>query len=217
MEPMGRFSICMLAVVPFAAHAEIVDRIAVSIGNRVITQSDLEREIRITGFLNGQKPDFSAAGKREAAERMVDQTLVRNELEASEYLLPSAADTDTALKEEKGRFADEAAYRKALASYGVSEEDLKARLLWQLTLLRFIEVRFRPGIQIGDDQITKYFNEHLRSMFMEAHPGQVPSIDDYRDSVEQTLIGQSANEQVEQWLKEARKRTRIHYHDEVFQ
>lgn len=211
-----RFSICVLAVALFAAHAELVDRIAVSVGNRVITQSDLEREIRITALLNGEKPDFSAANKREAAERMVDQTLVRNELEASQYLLPSAAETGAALKEEKSRFPDEAAYRRALASYGVSEEDLKARLLWQLTLVRFIQVRFRPGIQIGDDEIRKYFNEHLRSIFMQAHPGQTPSIDDYRDSVEQTLIGQSANDQVEQWLKEARKRTRIHYHDEVF-
>ena len=32
---------------------------------------------------------------------MVDQTLVRSELEASRYLPPSAADVDAALKEEK--------------------------------------------------------------------------------------------------------------------
>jgi len=137
-------------------------------------------------------------------------------LEASRYILPTPADVGAAVKEEKGRFANEAAYRKALADYGVSDEDLRTRLLWQLTLVRFIDVRFRPGIQIGDDEIRKYFDDKLRAAYMRAHPGQTPSIDEYRDSVEQTLISQSANQQVEQWLKEARRRTRIQYHDEVF-
>jgi hypothetical protein len=221
----GRLSACgglpgrLLALVCLGALslalAEIVDRIAVSVGNRVITETDLDREIRITALLNGEKPDFSTAHKREAAERMVDQTLVRNELEASRYLLPSAAEADAALKEEKSRFPDEAAYRRALGEYCVSEEDLRTRLSWQLTLVRFIDVRFRPGIQISDDEIRDYFNDHLRALRMQAHPGQSPSIDEYRGEVEQILISQSANQQVEQWLKEARKRTRIQYHDEA--
>jgi hypothetical protein len=51
---------------------------------------------------------------------------------------------------------------------------------------------------------------------MQAHPGQTPSLDDYRANIEQTLINQEASQQVEQWLKEARRRTHIQYHDEVF-
>jgi hypothetical protein len=199
------------------AGAEIVDRIAVSVGSRVITETDLDREIRITAFLNNQKPDFSAAGRREAAERMVDQTLVRAELEANQYPPPSAAETQAALQEEKARFGNEAAYLRALAEYGVAEADLKARLSWQLTLVRFIDVRFRPGIQISSEEIRKYFDEHMRAGLMAAHPGQTPSVDDYRAGIENTLIGQAANQQVEQWLKEARRRNRIQYHGEVFQ
>jgi hypothetical protein len=213
-----RFSIAisLAGLMAAAAGAAIVDRIAVSVGNRVITETDLDREIRITALLNGGKPDFSPANKRQTAERMVDQTLVRSELEASRYPPPSAADTAAALEEEKARFGDDAAYRRALAEYGVSEDDLKARLTWQLTLLRFIEVRFRPGIQIGDEEIRKYFNEHLRAGLIEAHPGQTPSVENSRAGIEQTLISQAANQQVEQWLKEARRRTHIQYHDEVF-
>jgi len=214
-----RFSIaiCLAGLVAAAgARAEIIDRIAVSVGSRVITETDLDREIRITALLNNEKPDFSPAKKREAAERMVDQTLVRSELEASRYLSPSTADTQAALEEEKARFGNDAAYRRALAEYGVSEDDLKARLAWQLTLLRFIDVRFRPGIQIGDEEIRKYFDEHMRAGLIEAHPGQTPSMDDHRAAIEQTLIGQAADRQVEQWLKEARRRTHIQYRDEVF-
>ncbi|HLY17103.1 MAG TPA: hypothetical protein VKR61_07750 [Bryobacteraceae bacterium] len=217
---MRRFAPALAALAllaPAFAHPEILDRIAVSVGNRVITQIDIDREIRLTALLNGEKPDFSPAHKREAAERMVDQSLVRAELEASRYLLPSAADADAVLKQEKARYGDESAYRRILAEYGVTEEDLKTGLVWQLTLVRFIDVRFRPGIQIGDDEIRDYFNNHLRATLLQAHPGQTPSVDDHRDEIEQTLIAQAANRQVEQWLKEARRRTRIQYHDEAFQ
>ena len=219
----------LLAGLAAVAGAEIIDRIAVSVGSRVITETDLDREIRITAFLNNA-PLRSRLGtsrlgtsrlgneeKREAAERMVDQTLLRSELEASRYPPPSAADTEAALQEEKARFGDDAAYRRALAEYGVGEDDLKARLTWQLTLVRFIDVRFRPGIQIGEEEIRKYFDDHMRAGLMEAHPGQTPSVDDQRAGIEQTLISQAANQQVEQWLKEARRRTHIQYHDEVFQ
>jgi hypothetical protein len=214
-----RFSISIMLVGTLGAWAgaAIIDRIAVSVGNRAITEADLEREIRITAFLNNQKPDLSPAGKRQAAERMVDQALVRGELEASRYLPPSAADTEAALQEEKARFGDDAAYRRALAADGIGENDLKARLTWQLMLVSFIDVVFRPGVQIGDEEIRKYFDEHMRAGLMQAHPGQTPSVDDYRAGIERKLIGQQADQQVEQWLKEARRRTHIQYHDEVFQ
>jgi|HubBroStandDraft_1064217.scaffolds.fasta_scaffold08543_3 hypothetical protein len=209
-------TICLAGLVA-AAGAEIIDRIAVSVGSRVITETDLDRELRITALLNNQKPDFSAANKRRTAERMVDQTLIRNEMEESRYPPPSATDTEAALQEEKARFGNDAAYRHALAEYGVAEDDLKVRLIWQLTLVRFIDARFRPGIQIGDAEIRKYFDEHMRAQLLQAHPGQTPSLDDHRAEIEQTLISQAADQQVEQWLKEARRRTHIQYHDEVFQ
>jgi hypothetical protein len=49
-----------------------------------------------------------------------------------------------------------------------------------------------------------------------AHPGQPVDLDDYRDQIEQTLAGKRADLQLDNWLKEARKRVEIVYHDEVF-
>ena len=210
-------SICLAGLAALAWRAEIIDRIAVSVGNRVITESDLDREIRVTAFLNGQKPDFSPENKRRTAERLVDQRLMRTELDMSRFLVPSAEESDAALKELKSRFPNDAAYRHGLAEYGIREDDLKARLAWQLTLVRFIDVRFRAGIQIGDEEIRNYFNEHVRPILEKTHPGQPVSLDDYRDRVEQTLTGEAADQQAEQWLKRARSRSRIVYHDEVFQ
>jgi peptidyl-prolyl cis-trans isomerase SurA len=191
-----------------AAQAELLDRIAVSVGSQVITQRDVEREIRLVAFENREKPDFSPQNKRRTAERMVDQRLVRRELEMNRYHVPSTADMSAPLEEVKRVYANQAAYQQSLEEYGITEEELKDWLVWQATLVRFIDIRFRPGIQITDEQIAD---------FEKAHPAKGVAEADYRAQIASTLMAEAANQQAEEWLVQARKRTRIAYHEEVFE
>jgi hypothetical protein len=43
------------------------------------------------------------------------------------------------------------------------------------------------------------------------------ALEDYRGEIENTLTGQRADKEMDAWLKEARSRTEIVFHDEVFQ
>ena len=210
----------VLALLAFAvlAPAEIIDRIAVSVGNRVIAESDLNREIRVAAFLDGVKPDFSPAGKRATAQRMVEQVLIRRELEISRYPVPSAAEVAPVLEAfKKEHFPNDAEYQRALADYGIADQDVKDLLLWQRTLLLFIEVRFQSGVQVTGPDIQEYFDKVVQPAAETAHPGQPIALEDYRDRIEQTLTGQRADREMDTWLKEARNRTEIVFHEEVFQ
>jgi len=69
-----------------AGDAEIIDRIAVTVDARVITQSELLRQICLVAFQNGEKPDYSKEHKREIAGKLVEQILIRREIEQSRYL-----------------------------------------------------------------------------------------------------------------------------------
>jgi len=210
----------VLALIAFAlpAPAEIIDRIAVSVGNRVIAESDLHREIRVAAFLDGVKPDFSPAGRRATAERMVEQVLIRRELEISRYPVPSAADVAPVLEAfQKEHYPNNGDYQRALADYGIADQDVKDLLLWQRTLLLFIEVRFQSGVQVTGQDIQEYFDKTVKPAAEAAHPGQPIALEDYRDRIEQTITGQLADREMDTWLKEARKRSEIVFHDEVFQ
>ena len=123
------------------AHGDIIDRIAVSVGNRVITQSDVDRALRVAAFQDGVKADFSAARKQAAAEAMIEQKLIQNELENSRYPLPDPAELTPAIEQfKKQHFKNDQDYQMALAEYGITEEDFKEVLLWQRTLLMFVQV-----------------------------------------------------------------------------
>jgi hypothetical protein len=213
---MALLALGALASTP--ATATIVDRIAVTVGNRVITSSDIEREIRVTAFLNGQAPDLSAAGKRAAAERMVDQRLVRREIESSRYPAPQPAEIEPVLAVFLERYYPaDADYRRALAQYRISDSDVRDALLWQRTLLQFVDVRFRPVVQITADEIQRYFDTVLAPRLRAAEPGQPLSLDDYRDQIEDALAAQREDREMDNWLREARRQTPIVYRDEALQ
>jgi len=207
-----------LLLIALSASAAIIDRIAVSVGNRVITTSDLDREVRVTALLNGVKPDFSAKGKRATADRLVEQKLIRNELETSRYPLPSPSDVEPELQQFKQKFyPEDGAYQRALDEYGVTDADVRAELLWQRSLLLFIDVRFRPGVQITDQEIQDYFEKTVAPAARLAHPGQPVTLDQYRDEIQQKLTGERVDQDLDRWLQQVRRRTQIVYHPEVFQ
>jgi peptidyl-prolyl cis-trans isomerase SurA len=198
-------------------RAEVIDRIAVTLDNQIITESEVAREIRLSAFLNGDPLDFSPEARRKAAGRLVEQKLIRREIELGRYVEPSKEDVAAMLKQiQTQRFRDPEDYRQALEKCGVSEGDLAAHLLWQLTLLRFIDARFRPGVQVSDEEVRAYFDREQHKLET-GDPGKQPRFEDFRDQISETLINQRVDQQMDDWLAAARKRTRIVFHPEAFQ
>src|SRR5579884_2750073 len=139
--------LCFVIVVALVSlQADIVDRVAASVGNTAIKQSQIERDVRLTDFLNGAPLDFGAAATRASADRLIDQSIIRAEIAKANTSAPAVSDADAAAvlaNLKRAKFKNDAEYRAALARYGISEPELLAHLKWQLAVLRFIEVRFR--------------------------------------------------------------------------
>ncbi|PYT22686.1 MAG: hypothetical protein DMG58_29585 [Acidobacteria bacterium] len=200
------------------SRADIIDRIAVTLDSQVITESEVLLEIRLTAFQNGAPLDFKPEAKREAAGRLIEQKLIRKEIEVGRYIQPNPADVEPMLKQmEAQRFHSPDEFRHALEKYEVRAEDLKAHLLWQLTLLRFIDVRFRPGIQITDQDIQQYFKQKLPELEKQAGPEKRIRLDDLRDKIQEALTDERVDQQLNDWLAETRKHMRIEFHPEAFQ
>ena len=210
--------VAIMSLLITAARAEIIDRIAVTLDNQVITASEIALEIRLTAFLNGDPLDFSPAARRKAADRLIEQKLIRKEIQVGRYVAPSPDEVDPMLKQVQGqRFHSVDEYRQALAKYGISEDELKAHLLWQLNLLRFIDIRFRPGVQVTDAQIQAYFDANRAKLEAPPGPSKKLTLDDLRSDIREILTAEGADKQLDDWLAETRKRTRIQFHQEAFQ
>jgi len=200
------FGACLL-------RAEIIDRIAISVGNQVITERQIDQDVRLTAFLNEEKLDLDLAARKKAAGRLIEQTLIRREIELSRYPLPEMSEAQKSLEKIRARYASEAAYQKALEAYGIDESALLERLWWQETFLRFIEYRFRPGILIQDADVQAYYQKQLEN-WKKQGVERIPSLDEVRAKIEQTLTEQRIDQDLERWLSETRKQVAIRYHDQ---
>lgn len=197
----------LLLCISMAASANevVIDRIAVIVGRTPILDSDISRDLRVTAFLNEKPPEFSAAARRKAASRLIDQELIRQQIRLGGYPMTSQAETEqtlSALKHE--RFGEESRFRQALLQYQISPTELRERLSWQLTALHFIDTMFRPQVTVSDPDIQTYYDAH-RANFGAAPLGSV------RTAIVDTITEERVNRLLDQWLAESRAATHIVY------
>jgi hypothetical protein len=189
--------------------AVIVDRIAVSAGKQVITDSEIDQRIRLTAFENGDQPSFDVSVRKKAADRLIDQKLVEHEMEVGHYpRLP--ADSGAALVRAYAKTnhkGDLAALEKALLAYGLTRADLEADLARESDVVSFLSIRFRPAVQVTEQEIRRYFVTNIQPRVGSVGAG----IDEFRNQIESELASQRADTDMEAWLKEQRRRTKIEY------
>jgi len=211
---------CTLLLLAIAAAstfgAVILDRIAVIVGQHVIKISDIQRDLHVTEFLNREPVNVSSKAKRQSAERLIDQEVIRQELITGQYRRPPESETSALEKQLiQDRYeGSEARLRRDLARYGLSNEQLQSQLLWQLTVLHFIDQRFRPEVYVTDDEVRTYYEQHLAEL-RKQHPGDT-SFETLEGQIRQLLEEEQINQKFLAWLEEARKRYHIEYKQEAF-
>lgn len=201
-----------LLLAPPTIRAEIIDRIAITVGNQVITESQIDEEIRVTAFLNREKADLNPAAKKEAAGRLIQQALVRREMDVSKYPLPELSSANESLQTLEGLYPNQNAFDEALQLYGITKDELTRRLWWQLTLLRFIDYRFRPGILVTPSDVQAYYRQQL-SKWQQAGIKPIPTLDQSRDKIEEILTQNRIDTALDQWVTEARNQVMVTYLD----
>jgi len=144
---------------------DVIDRIAVTVDQYVITLSDVLEEIRIAALLDGVEARFSAQAKREAAERIIERHLLTRDMQLTQFPLPGDAEVeDFIARVRQARKLDEDAWQKELSRYGIGAKQLHAALKQRLGVLRYVEFRFRAERQ-GDeaaDQVNRLVDAWLK-------------------------------------------------------
>src|SRR6185312_9327701 len=113
-----------------AGFAAGVDRVALVVGKTVFTQIEVDDEARVEALESGKPLNLSGAQRKEAAERLVDQELLRQEMDVTGFQAPASSDDALLRKFRQEHFTSIPLYRAALTKYGVTEAALKKHLAW---------------------------------------------------------------------------------------
>jgi hypothetical protein len=177
------------ALAQLCGISAVVDRVAVVINKTVYTESEVLEELRLTELLNGEPLDLGPTARRNAADHLVDQELIRDEMQATGYTPSGSTDADVLLRDfRQQHFPSTTAYQAALEHYGITEDQLKQRLVWQVTALRFADFRF--GSEVSANNAT---------------------------SADRSENENNVDDQMTAWLKQARDTAKVVFKAEAFQ
>ncbi len=213
-----RIAIVALWLMSAQSQAELLDRLAVTVDERLITLSDVLAEIRIAAFLDGSVAELAPQKKREAAERLIEFHLLQRDMELTRFPAPSPAETQEFFEQvRKSRAPDETVWRAELARYRITEAALREHLARRLAVLRYVEFRFRPEVQLSEGDIQHYLRDRVMPLLRPAAGDTALPTEEARRAAEAALTAERVNQLVDRWLEDARRRSKIRYREAAFQ
>jgi hypothetical protein len=195
--------------VPSSVNGVILDRLVAVVNGDVILESDVDEERRFEEIQPYRTIAESTRAK--LLERLVDRALILQQAATQ----PEDAITDEELDAQLATLRKqipackqyhcetEEGWKEFLGSHGFTVEEFSSRWRQRMQLLKFIEVRFRNGIRVKDDEIEAYYEKTMLPEYAKQHVTP-PPLETIKRRVEEVLLQQQVSALLEDWLKSLR-------------
>jgi len=190
----------------------VLDSVVAVVNNHPILSSDIDRTMRLSAL----EPPDAADGKmdrKSALDRLISRELIEAQMtpEEKKQSGPSVERLHrrlALLREElpacaRYHCATDAGWAAFLAANGLTEDEAVSYLRLRLSLLSFIESRFREGVRISQEEIENYYRDKL---VPEYPPGQqAPALATVSPRISEILLQQQVTQLFDAWLDNLRK------------
>jgi len=199
---------CVVLAVPVRA-GEVVDRIVANVNGHILLQSDWEEELAFEAFANARPLDALTPAERKAAlDRLIDQELLREQVRPSQSAPAELVAARVAEIRKTLLLTSDEGWRAALQRYGLTQPVLEKRLGNDIQLMRLVEARLRPSIQVDTRAVESYYRERLLPELQRAGSKAV-SLPEVFGHIRDLLTEQKVNQLLDSWLVSLRSESRI--------
>jgi peptidyl-prolyl cis-trans isomerase SurA len=194
---------------PELGSGVVLDRVIAVVNGDVILESDVDEERRFEEV----QPYREATNytRDRAIERLIDRALILQQaaLEPEDAVPDKDLDAQllTLRKDipacKQYHCETDAGWQKYIEDHGFTLEEFRERWRKRMQLLKFIEVRFRNGITISDDQIRSYYEKTMLPEYAKRNVTP-PKLETISNRIEEVLLQQQVGALLEDWLKSLR-------------
>jgi hypothetical protein len=200
LSPLGSPERPTLALIPGGVA---IDGIAVRIEDDIILESEVAELAAVQELLDGK-----SRSRAELVSELVDQWVVRHEAETGNFPGPPDAEVQAAFDRLAEKFPTPAALEAKLKSLGLDDSMVKRELRTQLYLTKFIEYRFRPGIEITDKAVSDYYQTELTADLTKRKQ-PIPPLASVAGKIRELLTEREVSRRADEWIADARSHLRI--------
>jgi len=199
-----------MALATSSLGGQIVDRVVTNVNGHVVLQSDWEQELAFEAFSNARDPDsFTSAERNAALDRLIDQELLREQVRPSQ---PAPAEQVAARVAEVRKLhpdcATDEGWHAKLQRYGLTQSSLEKRLGDEIQLMKLVEDRLRPSIQIDQRAVETYYRDQLLPDMKRAGSRATPLTEVF-GRIKDLLAERKMNELLSGWLASLRSGSHI--------
>jgi len=133
---------------------------AARVNGKEISRAEVDNYFKVRTADLTEKPTGDAANiaKLEILRQLIETEIMSQKADELK-LKPTDAEIDAQLKTLRGEATDES-FKKTLADRGISEVDLRREISQNLMMERVVENQVGSKIQVTDDEIAKFYQEH---------------------------------------------------------
>jgi peptidyl-prolyl cis-trans isomerase SurA len=195
------------------AAAEVVDRIVAIVNGHVILQSDWDEALSFEALLTNRSiAGLNEDDRRAILDRLIDQELLRQQMKSAEF--PHATDAEVAARVEEARklypqAASSDAWQAILSRFHLTEKDLDAHVRQEIDLMRLVDARLRPAVQIDSKSIEAYYRDQFVPQLKQSGSREVP-LADVTAKIRELLTEKKVNELLVSWLQTLHSEGQVH-------
>ena len=182
---------------------QVVDRIVAHIEDDIIMQSEVRELSAYQELIDSQ-----AESDDRVLNELIEQWVVNNEATATQFPPAAEAEVNREVARIQGRFPSPQAYNEHLAVLGLTPAAVKRLIAREIYLARYLDYKFRPAVQVGDEDIAKYYKEQLVPT-LSAKGQSAPPLDQVTEQIRELLVQQGVSERAANWFDETKSRLKI--------
>ena len=195
---------------PAAVRGVELDRLVAVVNQDVILESDIDQERRMAAFQPFRDTRLVST-RDQVIERLIDRVLILQQarLQAEEEIPDKQIEEQlNSLRKdipqcELYHCDTEAGWEKFVAAQGFTLPELIRVWRERMEVLHFVEVRFRSGIQISDDEVHTYYEKTLLPQYMK-QKAVAPPEESIATRIREVLLQQQVVDLLGDWLKSLR-------------
>jgi hypothetical protein len=204
----GALGPILVVVLAAAVAAEVVDRIAATVNDVAIPESEVRKAI-VTSALRPEAGESPEAFRARVLDALIDQHLEYEDAQRFGPAPPDAAEIAAAMRSLEDRLRAEGNDPETeFARAGLTREEVRAALERQLLIRRYLRERFTP-VALADEERAKEEYEKFYVPERRAAGLPVPPFETVAEEMRRRAQERAFEEEVEKWRKELRAKARV--------
>jgi len=188
---------------------QVVDRIVAHVEDDIITLSEVRELAAYQQLVDGHaEPDDRILNE------LIEQWVVNNEATATQFPQPAESEVNREVGRVQASLPSAQAYNERLAALGITPQAVRRVVTREIYLARYLDYKFRPAVQVGDQDIAKYYREQLVPA-LTAKDQSVPPLSAVTDQIRELLVQQGVTERAASWFDETKSRLKIEIEPET--